>query len=165
MNLSREWLLRNGIDRETLDKAMADGSVQQPLPFIDPEITFDPVVHDAPFIWLTINGWRPASLNELNKGVKISIRLKKRDRDVLCYYAMRIALLPKATQKRRVSLKIRVPKGQRRHDPDAFWKSCLDAAKHAELIVDDGPRWLELGRMDYDPQRGPLRTVLVLENL
>ncbi len=164
MNLSREWLLANGVDRETLDKAMADGSVQQPLAFIDPGITFDTAICEGPTAWLTINGWRPCSTNEMARSVKTKIRLKKRDRDVLCAGARQWGL-PRATGKRSMSLVIRVPRGQRRWDTDAFWKSTRDAAKHAGLIVDDGPVWLQDGRMDYDPQRGPLRTVLILENL
>ncbi len=164
MNLTPEWLLANGISRETLDECDKQGSVQQPLVFIDPGITFETAICEGPTAWLTINGWRPCSTNEMARNVKTKIRLKKRDRDVLCAGARQWGL-PRATGKRSMSLTIRVPKGQRRWDTDAFFKSLQDAAKHAGLIVDDSPVWFQCGRMDYDPQRGPLRTILFLENL
>jgi hypothetical protein len=164
MKVDEAWLLKNGVSRETLDECLKEGSVQQPLVIIDPEITFGPVIWQGTTTWLPIHGWRPAALNELERNVKTKIRLKKRDRDVLCAGA-REWNIGRASGKRRLGLQIRVPKHQRRWDTDAFFKSLQDAAKHAGLIVDDSPVWFSCGRCDYDPQRGPLRTTLILEDL
>ncbi len=165
MKVDEAWLLKNGVSRETLDEALKQGSVQQPLVLLEPGISFGPVIKHGNTIWITIEGYRPAALNELNRSVKASIRLKRRDRDILWSAARMAGPVVRATGKRRLSLQIRVPKGQRRWDTDAFWKSAQDAANHAGLIVDDSPVWLASGRVDYDPQRGPLRTTLILEDL
>ncbi len=166
MNLTEEWLLKNGIDQATLDKAKAVGSVQQPMGLVEAEfdVTFEPVIRVAGTTWIPISGWRPASNNEMAKGVKTKVRLKKRDRAIVCESA-RLAELPGATGKRRLSILIRVPPNQRRWDEDAFWKSTQDACVHADLLIDDGPLYYTMGTMRYAPDRGPLRTTLIVEDL
>jgi hypothetical protein len=53
---------------------------------------------------------------------------------------------------------------QRACDPDAFWKSTLDALVHAGLLVDDNRQGCELGEVRFD--RGTARrTVIVLADL
>jgi hypothetical protein len=39
---------------------------------------------------------------------------------------------------------------QRGADPDAYWKSLLDALVHAGLLVDDSPKWCELGPVRFE---------------
>ncbi len=108
-------------------------------------------------------GVRPASLNEIMAGHwSKGAALKKRDRRVIGIAAV-MAGVPKATGKRRVSLAIVLPKGQRRWDADGLFKSLLDALTHAEMLVDDNPKWCELGTVSYS--RGErLSTIIVLED-
>ncbi len=94
-----------------------------------------------------IERWHPARLNELmgghwSKGHK----LKKRDRQILWAYAQG---KPKATGKRQVELTIILKPRQRAADPDAQWKSTLDALKHAGMIVDDNRQGVELLPVRY----------------
>jgi hypothetical protein len=161
MNLTEEWLLKNGVSRETLDEALRGVHHASGTEF---DVSFEPLVRRDTRIWLGINGWRPASLNEMARSVKGKIHLKQRDRAIICE-AARLAGVPRAIGRRQLSMIIRVPKGQRRWDGDALWKSTLDAAKHAGLIVDDGPVWFQQGTIVYDPVRGPLRTTLVIEDM
>ena len=113
---------------------------------------------------ITIPWWRPASLNELLRGGRWGARkLKARDRRVVCDFA-RYATVPAPEGRRRVSLRIVLPKGQRRWDIDALQKSTLDACTHAGLIRDDGPKWAEWGRVDY--VRGErLSTTIIIESI
>jgi Holliday junction resolvase RusA-like endonuclease len=63
-----------------------------------------------------------------------------------------------------VSLRITLARGQRGPDPDAWWKSALDALVHAGLLTDDNRQGVELGPVEYD--RGPHRkTVITLEDI
>jgi hypothetical protein len=113
---------------------------------------------------IAIDGWRPASLNELLRGGPWGAhRLKKRDREYVALFA-NLARVPRATVRRRVSLRIVLPPKQRRWDGDALWKSLLDACVRAGLLKDDGPKWCELGEIVY--QRGTsLATTIILEDI
>lgn len=112
---------------------------------------------------VAIPGWRPASTNELLRSVRERIAHKKRDRDHVSLFA-RVAGVPAATGKRRVSLRVTLPWGRRRWDVDALWKSLLDACTWSRLIVDDRPEWCELGPVEY--RRGEaLETVIILEDV
>ena len=113
---------------------------------------------------LDIPRWRPALLNELMHSVKAKIRLKKRDREMVCAYAWQ-AKIPPATGKRRVSLHITLGKGMREFDVDAPWKSLNDAMKHAGLIVDDSSRYVELGPVTFSRDRKRCGTRITLEDL
>ena len=91
---------------------------------------------------IEIPNWRPMPLNKLmNCHWRKRQRLKKDDRDMVMSYCHR---KPKATCKRRVTLTIHLGKGQRKCDPDAYWKTTLDALVHAEMLVNDTSRWVEL---------------------
>jgi Holliday junction resolvase RusA-like endonuclease len=113
-------------------------------------------------VWgMEIPGWRPAALNELMGNRGKAGRLKKVDRNLVISYA-RMRRIPAAMVKRRVSLTITLPKGQRRWDVDAFQKSTLDACKHAGIIVDDRDLWVEWGGVKYE--RGTaLSTTIIIE--
>lgn len=113
---------------------------------------------------LIIPGWRPATVNELIAGGPWgAARLKKHDRDHVAVYA-RIDRIPRATGKRRVSLMITLCKGQRRWDTDALWKSLLDALVWAGMLIDDRPKWCELGPVEY-ARTGVLSTTISLDEL
>jgi hypothetical protein len=93
----------------------------------------------------------PTGLNRLTRGkVRDRIRLGKGDRELVWCYARQQGLHRlERLVRRRVSLHLVLPPGQRAPDPDSVWKGTLDSLRHAGLIVDDGPRWLELGTVRY----------------
>jgi hypothetical protein len=102
-------------------------------------------------------------VNQLLRGVRLRIRLKKQDREMIGAYA-RLAAIPRATGKRRVSLLITLAPGQRAPDPDAFWKSTLDALVQAHVLLGDDRHRCELGSVTF--RRGSGRqTTIVLEDL
>ena len=113
---------------------------------------------------LTIPDWHPSKLNEyLGRHWSVKHRLKRHDAVMVGWYA-RAAAIPPATGKRRVSLVITLAPRQRAFDVDAPWKSLLDALTGAGLLVDDSPRWCELGTVEFI--RGPARrTEIFLEDL
>lgn len=113
---------------------------------------------------IVIPGWHPARLNQWDgRHWSVRSRLKKADRELVGVYA-KLARIPLAMGKRRVSLRITLGPRQRAGDPDAFWKSTLDALVHAGLLVDDNRQNVELGRVDFD--RGPARaTAIALEDI
>lgn len=92
--------------------------------------------------------WRPAALNQFigahwSKGAA----LKRQDKHMVFVYGRAI---PKATTKRRVHLHIILGPGQRKRDPDAYWKSLLDALTHAKLLIDDNDAGCELAPVTYE---------------
>jgi Holliday junction resolvase RusA-like endonuclease len=112
---------------------------------------------------LKIDCWHPARLNQWDgfhwsKGS----RLKKAVRELVTAYALR-AGIPRAIWKRRVSLKIILSPKQRAGDPDAYWKSLLDALVHAALLLDDNRQGVELGQVTFS--RGERATEIMLEDL
>lgn len=111
---------------------------------------------------LTLPSYTPTSTNALMRSVRARIRLKKSDREIICHYA-REQGLPLAMCKRRVSVAITLGKGQRQMDPDNVLKSLLDALVCAGLLVDDGPRWVQLGEVTW--HRGERKTVITLEDI
>ena len=116
---------------------------------------------------VTIEDWQPATVNELMASVKQRIRLKRRDRDFVNLYVKVRGGVPAATGKRKVGLRLTMAAGQRRCDVDAYWKSLLDALKFCGLIVDDGPLWLEITPVEFDPVRldGHFLTTITLEDV
>ena len=112
---------------------------------------------------LLIPRWHPATINELLRGVKTRIRLKKVDRNIICTYCF-YHRIPVATGQRRVDLLITLGPRQKGADPDAFWKSLNDALVQAKLLVDDSRRWVQLGSVTFE--RGAERaTTITLTDL
>ncbi|HEY7157897.1 MAG TPA: hypothetical protein VH575_28325 [Gemmataceae bacterium] len=113
---------------------------------------------------LTIDGWHPARLNQWDgRHWTARARLKRSDREIVALYA-RLAAMPPATGKRRVSLRLTLEPRQRGGDPDAYFKSVLDALVHAGLLQDDNRQGAELGEVTF--ARGPKRrTEIVLEDV
>lgn len=89
---------------------------------------------------LMVPGWMPVPLNQLLGSKHKRSRLKGQDRDVLGR-AFLLYGKPLAGLKRRVSLHVVLPKGRRAPDPDALWKSCLDALVYCGALVNDSSRW------------------------
>jgi hypothetical protein len=113
---------------------------------------------------LTIDNWHPARLNLWDgRHWKVRARHKRADREIVGLYA-RLAGIPPATGKRRVSLRLTLGPRQRGADPDAYFKSVLDALVHAGLLVDDDRHGVELGDVVF--QRGKIKgTEIVLEDV
>lgn len=115
---------------------------------------------------LDIPHWHPARLNQLCHGHwSKGHRLKKNDRHFVMVYAHQ-QKIPLAVTKRSVLLTLVLRPGQRRADPDAFFKSSLDALVHAGILVNDSPDWVELLPVRYE--RGTVRrwgTRITLEDL
>jgi hypothetical protein len=113
---------------------------------------------------ITIPGWVPTPLNQLVGGHwRGRWGHKKRAKAMVLLHAWKDHI-PLATGRRRVGIVITLPKGQRRWDPDCFWKSTLDALVAARLLKDDGPKWCELGTVSYE-RTGVLSTTILLEDL
>jgi hypothetical protein len=111
---------------------------------------------------LVIPGWVPARLNTLVGCWQRRHRLKRADREMVGTYA-RLARIPPATLPRRVSLTIVLGPGERAGDPDAYFKSVLDALTACGLLVDDNRQGVELGDVRFE--RGERATVIHLEDL
>lgn len=98
---------------------------------------------------IRIPGWMPTPLNRLMaQHWAKAARLKKADAAILFTYADQYAI-PRATGKRSVELLVVLPPRQRAPDPDALWKSLLDAAVHAGLLVNDSHHWVEAAPVQF----------------
>ena len=81
----------------------------------------------------------------------------------MAYYA-KLAGIPNALDKRRVSLEITLVGRQKEADPDAYWLDLLDALVQSHLLIDDKDQFCEMGKVTY--QRGEKsKTVIVLEEV
>ncbi len=112
---------------------------------------------------LTIPGWHPARLNDLLGHWSIRQRRKRSDRELVAFYALE-QRIPPATGRRRVDLTLTLARRQRAGDPDAYWKSLLDALTAAGLLRDDNRQGVELGRVAFARGDCPA-TVIELEDL
>lgn len=113
---------------------------------------------------LTIDRWRPPSLNEtLRKHWSKRARPIRQAADLLAAEAI-FQGVPKAKGKRRVSLAIVLSGNQRPYDRDNAWKLLLDSCVKAGLLVDDSPEWCETGDVAYE--RGKTtRTTITFEDI
>lgn len=99
-----------------------------------------------------------ATVNQLMRTVIGKIRLTKRDRRWV-YAACLSARVPTAERKRRVTLLVTLRPRQRAADPDAYWKSLLDALVCCGALVNDSRKWVELAPVEYTRGRRPAMTV------
>lgn len=112
---------------------------------------------------ITIPNWHPARLNQFaGRHWSVGHRLKFQDRSMVMVYA-KLHNTKLATVKRRVSLVIVLEPGKRRPDADAYWKSLLDALVSCGQLVDDGPKWCEIGSVTYE--RGERGSRIILEDM
>jgi hypothetical protein len=96
---------------------------------------------------LIIDDWKPCSANELI-GCHWSTKHRKKaiDAQMVAVYAL-TQDIPRATGKRRLSFAVTVTGRTGIPDPDNLLKSLLDSLVACERLVDDSPRWLELGEL------------------
>lgn len=111
-----------------------------------------------------ISNWHPVRLNMLVGWYWAKINRLKRSDAVVVACHVRAANVPRAGGKRRVGLIITLGPHQRGGDPDAYWKSTLDALTEAGAIVDDSPAYVELAPVEYEHGNGPATTI-TLEDL
>lgn len=113
-------------------------------------------------LFVRVSGWRPPSLNELMRGsIARRIALGKSSRQTI---ADACNGLPRAIGKRCVSLMIEWPSGQRRHDPDAFWKALGDGLTDARQLVNDSYEWVRWGGVLY-ARADTLATTIFIEEI
>lgn len=108
---------------------------------------------------LRIAGWHPTPLNKLvGRHPMQAHKLKADDKAQVRIEAV-IQRIPPAAFRRTVSLTITLAPRQRACDPDAYWKSLLDALVGAVLLVDDSRQWCRLGSVTFD--RGERRSTTI----
>lgn len=113
---------------------------------------------------LIIDDWRPTSLNQLmHCHWTKKHRLKKRDAELFAVLAA-AQQIPRATGKRRVSLRIVLSGRQRIQDEDNIWKSLLDALVRCGLLLDDNAAGVERGPVRWE-RGAKTRTEIIIENL
>lgn len=94
-----------------------------------------------------IPNWRPCTLNSL-LAVSHWTRSAMKEADawqVLAAFTGK----PKSTGKRRVDVQIALAGRWKEADPDAYWKSLLDALVKCGQLVDDRREFCELGEVTY----------------
>jgi hypothetical protein len=92
---------------------------------------------------LEIPGWMPTRLNQMTgRHWAKGHRLKKHDKEIVAI-AVAMGGVPAARCRRRVSLLIVLPKGQRAPDPDAFDKSLRDALVACGALKNDSAKWVQ----------------------
>lgn len=69
--------------------------------------------------------------------------------------------VPKAQGKRIVGMLITLGKGQRACDPDAYWKSPLDALVKTGYLKDDNRQWLELKPVQFNRKELQATTITI----
>lgn len=113
---------------------------------------------------IEIPHWHPTPLNKLlHKNRFGAARLKAADTQVICVYA-NIAKATKAKGPRSLKIIITLAPRQRACDPDAYFKSCLDALVNCGYLVNDNRQNLTLLPTEF--QRGvAYKTDIVLEDL
>ncbi len=99
--------------------------------------------------WLTIPHWLPTRLNKMIGVHWATVQnLKRIDREMVAYYASSAGLRP-ATRRRQVSIELTLGPRQHGGDPDAYWKSLLDALVHAKVLRQDSHKWCQLGSVEF----------------
>lgn len=113
---------------------------------------------------VTILHYHPVPLNALiGRSWQVVHRMKQFDAERIAG-EMLVAGVPKATGKRRLTLRIVLGPRQRSPDPDAFWKVLLDSLVACGRLMDDNRQGVEL--MPVEVERGKAKaTILTLEDL
>lgn len=113
---------------------------------------------------VVIPDWHPTPLNALMRmhWAKRN-RTVKTEYDYVWGYCFR-AGIPKAKGKRRITQRLTLKGRDRRRDDDGAWKGLLDGLVKAEMLVDDGPDWVETTPLEFE--RGTQRkTTIIIEEV
>lgn len=108
-----------------------------------------PLPTRQPRMWtIAVPGWMPTPLNQLMGHFGKRHARKSKDKQTLGVPLLLYGI-PEAAGKRRVSLLVVLPKGNRAVDPDALWKSLLDALQHHGVLATDSRHGVELGPVQF----------------
>lgn len=113
---------------------------------------------------LSLDGWLPVNLNTLMRMHRHArSKALHADAQVIGAEAHSQGLV-KAAGRRRVGMLIRYARGKTPVDPDAYFKSVLDALRKCGLLLEDNRHAVELGSVSYEeaPRKG---LVITLEDL
>lgn len=91
---------------------------------------------------LHLYGYHPPTVNELLGNWRAACRRKKKCVEVVWKSCLEQKLV-KASGKRMVSIIITTAKRGRKADPDAYYKSTLDALVKCSMLIDDSSKWCE----------------------
>lgn len=123
---------------------------KSPQPALDGLVGVNPLREErfGANVWtFRIPNWSPTPVNKLYDHHWASRRKhKKSDAEIVAHYGRGV---PKASQKRAVSLHVVFPSGKRMPDVDAYAKSLLDALVHFGLLVNDSSAWCVLEPVGY----------------
>lgn len=109
-----------------------------------------------------IPGWCPPSLNRLLEMHPMARWRTKKHAEEVIAEACKRADIPRASERRRVSVAMTLPAGRRQQDEDNPLKVLRDGLKRCGALVDDKRKWCQTG--DYPEAKiGPLMTTIVLE--
>ena len=115
---------------------------------------------------LAIDRWHPVLVNKLIKSHwRTAGRLKLVDKNIVGVYCQRNRI-PLAQGPREVSLVVVFPSSRkgRLPDPDAYWKSLLDALVHARMLIDDSRAYVRTGSVEFE-RASERSTRIILEDL
>ena len=112
---------------------------------------------------LVIPNYRPPYINQLMRGhLRTRMLLEHECREMIAAYAA-VQQIPKATDKRRLSVTVTLSGRQRAGDADCIWKGLLDALVACGLLRGDRCEDVELGPVTFS--RGERQTRIILEDL
>lgn len=150
VQVTREYLLANGISADVLDRLLAAPDAARPPALVLPgQPTLGAVGNDlgiGPGRWsVEIFDWAPASKNVKARGWRAWHQARRRDDAVLDLWARHPDGPPPAAGKRRLSALVERRRARGRlPDPQNLVESLCDSCVATGLIVDDSSRWLEV---------------------
>jgi hypothetical protein len=112
---------------------------------------------------ITIPDWLPPTLNQIMRGkLRTRMQLCRQCHKTIRSYGL-AQKIPRATAKRRLTIKLTFGPGKRMCDPDSPLKAVADALVRAGLLR--GDRYNDVEHMPVVFNRGPKSaTILVLED-
>lgn len=111
----------------------------------------------------TVPGWLPANLNQYLRQHWSQVSKAKKETAETILVACIADRIPRATRKRKVSVRLSIPKGRRPPDEDNIQKSLRDGLVRAGALVDDSHEWCETG--PFEVVVGKLATIVILEDV
>lgn len=168
VNVTREYLLANGISADLIDRILAENTahrVASALARGDASAPFRPRPGLPVPVLARVSGgdgwweaefrdWSPVSKNSKSGHWSAWQRMRRRDNAAVALWRQHPAGPPLATGKRRVSC--RIVRGRiagRRPDPQNVEESLYDSIVACGLLVDDSGRWCERGPTVIDVDR------------